>query len=74
AFGDKPVFNYTMNGEQYSYDPIAPEAVKTTNIAWQYSDVNVVAVHHALLQTGLKPSEVDITVTLPLTEFYDHNN
>lgn len=74
AFGDKPVFNYTMNGEQYSYDPIAPEAVKTTNIAWQYSDVNVVAVHHALLQTGLKPCEVDITVTLPLTEFYDHNN
>ncbi|WP_313678808.1 plasmid segregation protein ParM domain-containing protein [Pantoea vagans] len=74
AFGDKPVFNYTMNGEQYSYDPIAPEAVKTTNIAWQYSDVNVVAVHHALLQTGLIPCEVDITVTLPLTEFYDHNN
>lgn len=63
-----------MNGEQYSYDPIAPEAVKTTNIAWQYSDVNVVAVHHALLQTDLKPCEVDITVTLPLTEFYDHNN
>jgi len=74
AFGDKPVFNYTMNGEQYSYDPIAPEVVKTTNIAWQYSDVNVVAVHHALLQTGLTPCEVDITVTLPLTEFYDHNN
>lgn len=68
------MFNYTMNGEQYSYDPIAPEAVKTTNIAWQYSDVNVVAVHHALLQTDLKPCEVDITVTLPLTEFYDHNN
>lgn len=74
AFGDKPVFNYTMNGEQYSYDPIAPEALKTTNIAWQYSDVNVVAVHHALLQTGLTPCEVDITVTLPLTEFYDQNN
>ena len=43
SFGDKKVFNYTLNGEQYSFDPISPDAVVTTNIAWQYSDVNVVA-------------------------------
>ncbi|MCV5466748.1 plasmid segregation protein ParM, partial [Escherichia coli] len=49
SFGDKKVFNYTLNGEQYSFDPISPDAVVTTNLAWQYSDVNVVAVHHALL-------------------------
>ncbi|MGQ7189293.1 plasmid segregation protein ParM domain-containing protein [Escherichia sp. HC-CC] len=40
--------------------PISPDAVVTTNIAWQYSDVNVVAVHHALLTSGLPVSEVDI--------------
>lgn len=73
-FGAQPVFNYTMNGEQYSFDPVASDAVVTTNIAWQYSDVNVVAVHHALLQTGMEPCEVDIIVTLPLDEYYDRNN
>ncbi|PAW13531.1 hypothetical protein CKJ89_30500, partial [Klebsiella pneumoniae] len=36
----KGSFNYTLNGEQYSFDPISPDAVVTTNIAWQYSDVN----------------------------------
>ncbi|MCY3264451.1 recombinase, partial [Acinetobacter baumannii] len=74
SFGDKKVFNYTLNGEQYSFDPISPDAVVTTNIAWQYSDVNVVAVHHALLTSGLPVSEVDIVCTLPLTEYYDRNN
>lgn len=69
-----PVFNYVMSGAQFSFDPVTPDAVITTNIAWQYSDVNVVAVHHALLQTGIAPCEVDITVTLPLSEYYDRNN
>lgn len=73
-FGDRPVFNYTMNGEHYSFDPISPDAVKTTNVAYQYSDVNVVAVHHALLQTGLAAQEVDIVVSLPLAEYFDINN
>lgn len=73
-FGAQPVFNYSMNGEQYSFDPVAADAVVTTNVAWQYSDVNVVAVHHALLQTELVPCEVDITVTLPLSEYYNRDN
>lgn len=73
-FGKQPVFNYSMNGEQYSFDPVASDAMVTTNVAWQYSDLNVVAVHHALLQTGLTPCEVDIIVTLPLDEYYDRNN
>ncbi|WP_312239772.1 plasmid segregation protein ParM [Pantoea sp.] len=74
AFGSQPAFNYLMNGEQYSFDPISPEAVTTTNVAYQYSDVNVIAVHHALLLTGLAPQDVDVVVTLPLAEFYDANN
>ena len=36
--------------------------------------VIVVAVHHALLTSGLPVSEVDIVCTLPLTEYYDRNN
>ncbi|WP_313107853.1 MULTISPECIES: plasmid segregation protein ParM [Pseudescherichia] len=74
AFGTDRVFNYALNGEHYTFDPISPDALVTTNVAWQYSDVNVVAVHHALLQTGLKPQEVDIVVTLPLSEFYSRDN
>ena len=74
TFGSEPVFNYTFNGEQYSFDPISADALVTTNVAWQYSDVNVVAVHHALLKSGLEPQEVDIVVTLPLAEFYNRDN
>lgn len=74
AFGGDPVFNYTLNGENYSFDPISSDALVTTNVAWQYSDVNVVAVHHALKRTGITPQEVDIVVTLPLAEFYTRDN
>ncbi|MCL6336332.1 recombinase [Pectobacterium carotovorum subsp. carotovorum] len=74
AFGSQASFNYTLNGDTYSYDPISSEAVVTTNINYQYSDINVIAVHHALLNSGIKDKEVDIVVTLPLSEFYDRNN
>lgn len=74
AFGGQQAFNYALNGEHYSFDAISPEAVVTTNVAWQYSDVNVIAVHHALLNSGIAPQEVDIVVTLPLAEYYDKNN
>lgn len=74
CFGGQRVFNYSLNGEHYTFDPISADALVTTNIAWQYSDVNVIAVHHALLQTGLEPREVDIIVTLPLAEYYNRDN
>lgn len=74
AFGSNTVYNYALNGEHYSFDPISADAIITTSVAWQYSDVNVVAVHHALLQTGVEPCDVDIVVTLPLAEFYDRDN
>lgn len=44
------------------------------NIDWQYSPLNSIAVHHALLTSGLEPQDVEIVVvTLPLTEFYDED-
>jgi hypothetical protein len=41
---------------------------------YQYSDVNVVAIHHALMQSGIEPQPVDIVVTLPLGEYLDEND
>lgn len=74
SFGDNEVFNYTLNGEHYSFDPISPDAVVTTNVAWQYSDLNVVSVQHALKTSGLSAGEIDIVCTLPLTEYYGRDN
>ena len=35
SFGAKKILNYPLNGEQYSYEPISPDSVVTTNIACQ---------------------------------------
>ena len=40
---------------------------------YQYGDLNLLAVHHALLNSGLEPQEVTLTVTLPLSEYYDQD-
>jgi plasmid segregation protein ParM len=48
--------------------------VRTTETRYQYSDVNVVAIHHALMQSGIEPQPVDIVVTLPLGEYLDEND
>lgn len=73
-FGDQPVCNYLLDGERYSFDPVSADAVKTTHARYQYDDVNVIAIHHALLKTGLLPQEIDVEVTLPLAEYIDENN
>ena len=73
TFGSGKPFNYTTGKEKYSFDLISPDALTTSNIGWQYSPLNAVAVHHALLTSGIAPQCVDIVVTLPLTEFYDED-
>lgn len=65
--------NYEIDGEKYSFDQLSPDAVRTTETRYQYSDVNVVAIHHALMQSGIEPQPVDIIVTLPLGEYLDTN-
>ncbi|QBY45994.1 plasmid segregation protein ParM (plasmid) [Arsenophonus nasoniae] len=74
SFGDSHSSNYTINGEMYSFDAISPIAVTTTNVGYQYSDVNVIAVHHALLQSKLSPQDVEIVVSLPIAEYFDTKN
>ncbi|MBO1811615.1 plasmid segregation protein ParM [Serratia ureilytica] len=66
--------NYEIDGEKYSFDQLSPDAVRTTETRYQYSDVNVVAIHHALMQSGIEPQPVDIVVTLPLGEYLDEHN
>lgn len=70
GMGVRRTFNYELEGKKYTYDEVSNESILTTHIEYQYTDVNVLAVHHALLNSGLKPQAVSLTVTLPISEFY----
>ena len=49
------VYNYTIGTIKYTYDATSDKALSTTHIEYQYGDLNLLAVHHALLQTGVVP-------------------
>lgn len=68
------VANYEIDGEKYSFDDRSAEAIRTTESYYQYSTVNVLAIHHALHQSGIAPQAVDIVVTLPLSEYLTRDN
>lgn len=70
GLGSNQTYNYELEGQKFTFDEVSNEAIKTTHIEYQYSDVNVLAVHHALLKSGIPPQEVSLTVTLPISEFY----
>ncbi|EIO97522.1 stable inheritance protein, partial [Escherichia coli TW09195] len=55
------------------FDPVSDRFVQTTDTQYQYSDVNVIAIHHALVKSDITPQEVDVVVTLPLSEYFDTN-
>lgn len=70
GLGGKGTFNYELNGQKFTYDEVSEQAIRTTHIEYQYTDANVLAIHHALLSSGLEPQDVDLVVTLPISEFY----
>ncbi|MEG0211140.1 plasmid segregation protein ParM domain-containing protein [Hafnia sp.] len=70
GLGNRQTFNYSLDGKKYTYDEVSNLAINTTHIEYQYSDANVLAVHHALLNSGLEPQSVSLTVTLPISEYY----
>ncbi|WP_222149645.1 plasmid segregation protein ParM domain-containing protein, partial [Escherichia coli] len=49
GLGSSRTYNYLLDGRKYTYDPVSEDAISTTHIEYQYSDTNVLAVHHALL-------------------------
>ncbi len=67
----KTVANYMIDEVKYTYDVTSDRSLHTTHIDYQYSDLNLLSVHHALLQTGLEPQPVKIVCTLPITAYYD---
>ncbi|MGL5495677.1 MAG: plasmid segregation protein ParM domain-containing protein [Aeromonas sobria] len=71
---DKRIYNYEVDKVKYTYDLTSDKSLSTTHIDYQYGDLNLLAVHHALLQTGIVPCDVAITVTLPITEFYHQDD
>ncbi|BDM66113.1 stable plasmid inheritance protein A [Shewanella sp. NFH-SH190041] len=68
---DRKVYNYQVGETKYTYDATSDKALSTTHVAFQYDDLNLLSVHHALLQTGVQPGPVSILVTLPITEYYN---
>ncbi|WP_118987952.1 plasmid segregation protein ParM domain-containing protein [Photorhabdus sp. CRCIA-P01] len=70
GLGNRQTFNYELDGKKFTYDEVSNQAISTTHIEYQYTDANVLAVHHALLNSGIKPQPVSLTVTLPISEFY----
>lgn len=68
---DKKVYNYTIGTTKYTYDATSDKALETTHVDYQYDDLNLLGVHHALLQTSIEPCPVRLVVTLPITEFYN---
>ena len=72
-FGGTQPANYMLDSVRYGFDPVSDRFVQTTDTQYQYSDVNVIAIHHALVKSGITPQEVDVVVTLPLSEYFDTN-
>ncbi|KFX11048.1 plasmid segregation protein ParM domain-containing protein [Pectobacterium atrosepticum] len=70
GIGSGRTFNYQIDDRKYGYDPVTEASITTTHVEYQYSDANLLAIHHALLNSGLAPAEVHLTVTLPISEYY----
>lgn len=65
---------YVLNGVEYSYHPTSDLVLASRELGFQYSDLATVAVHHALLATGLEPQEIDLVVSLPIAEYFGRDN
>lgn len=64
------VLNFDIDGKKYAFDKGHNAILSTTNIAFQYSYLDLLAIHKALLTSTLSPQEIEITVTLPINEFF----
>ena len=60
GMGMRQTFNYELDGKKYTYDEVSNESIRTTHIEYQYTDLNVLAVHHGLqCRAGSQPQTFD---------------
>ncbi|EHK8991108.1 recombinase [Escherichia coli] len=73
-FGGTKAANYTIGVEKYSFDPYNNETLKTREVRYQYGELNLLAIHHALHTSGIEPQTIDVVVSLPISEYFDADN
>lgn len=66
----KTIYNYLIDGRKFTHDIGSTSAITTTHTSFQFDAVSRVAIHHALLTSGLEPQDVELTVTLPVAMFF----
>lgn len=65
---------YAIGDSKYTFFP-ACAALPTNSSEFQYSEHNICAVHHAIHKLNLAPNGVvDITLTLPINQFFKGKN
>lgn len=64
------VYNYSIDEQKYSFSRASTDVIPTTNIEFQYRTENLLSVHHALQLSKLSPQEIELWVTLPISEYY----
>jgi len=70
GFAYYPIYNYEVNELKYSFSQASTDVIPTTNIDFQYRTENLFSVHHVLQLSGLTPQEIELWVTLPISEYY----
>lgn len=71
GFASDPIYNYEVDGLKYSFSKASADVLPTTNIDFQYRTENLLSVHHALQLSGITPQEIELWVTLPISEYYN---
>lgn len=74
ASGNKPAFNITIGDNKLHYG--TTQSLTTTHAGFQESDVNLAAIHYALIQSGIgKPEDIgdiELVVTLPINQYFNY--
>ncbi|WP_086956732.1 plasmid segregation protein ParM domain-containing protein [Xenorhabdus innexi] len=71
GIGKRQLFNFEIANTNYTFGYADSRSLSSTNIEYQYNDLNLLAIHHALLTSGIPLQPVDLTVTLPISEYYN---
>lgn len=72
-FDGKPVFSYEVDGKPYTVTKDSTDVIPTNNDFYQYEEVSLVMVHHALklIQAEIGAiTTATLVVTLPPRDFY----